>query len=284
MAVTTRTVSGSEKKIVKILSGITEAQIIPTSSGSMKVLINKEEVHPIVGQKLVKKNSQGKIIAIVLRYEDNVISVHVPEQGLKVLSNGSRIEVVAPQLLKSRTVGLCGDMNGEVTADLKTPGMCVMRPRLAAITYMLNKSGSESGFERCSGLSGLPSGLRQEFERESTQCSRETIIPTPVSKLYERISVLNKPTGMSHIVDKQSTKLCISKQMVKTCLSKPLSIKQKSVEFVCISQPSTLARSLEKRALSGESLFQEISQLPTVFRKVEFEPVACKSEMSSISL
>merc|ERR1712114_83287 len=110
-----------------------------------------------------------------------------------------------------------------------------------------------------SGLSGLPSGLKQEFQRESTQCSRETIIPTPVSKLYERISVLNKPTGMSHIVDKQSTKLCISKR-------------------------STLARSLEKHALSGESLFQEISQLPTVFRKVEFEPVACKSEMSSISL
>merc|ERR1711973_354748 len=217
--------------IVKILSGITEAQII----------------------------------AMVQRFEDNVVSVYVPEQGLKVLSNGSRIEIVAPQLLKSRTVGLCGDMNGEITADLKTPGMCVMRPRLAAITYMLNKSGSESGFERCSGLSGLPSGLKQEFQRESTRCSRETIIPTPVSKLYERISVLNKPTGMSHIVDKQSTKL-------------------KSVEFACISQPSTLARSLEKRALSGESLFQEISQLPTVFRKVEFEPVACKSEMSSISL
>merc|ERR1712112_362104 len=284
MAVTTRTVSGSEKKIVKILSGITGAQIIPTSSGSLKVLIHREEVRPMVGEKLIKKNVEGKIIAMVQRFEDNVVSIYVPEQGLKVLSDGSRIEIVAPQLLKSRTVGLCGDMNGEVTADLKTPGMCVMRPRLAAITYMLNKSGSESGFERCSGLSGLPSGLKQEFQRESTQCSRETIIPTPVSKLYERISVLNKPTGMSHIVDKQSTKLCISKQMVKTCLSKPLSIKQKSVEFVCISQPSALARSLEKRALSGESLFQEISQLPTVFRKVEFEPVACKSEMSSISL
>merc|ERR1712198_84134 len=122
MAVTTRTVSGSEKKIVKILSGITEAQIIPTSSGSMKVLIHREEVHPMVGEKLIKKN-----------VEDNVVSIYVPEQGLKVLSDGSRIEIVAPQLLKSRTVGLCGDMNGEVTADLKTPGMCVMRPRLAAI-------------------------------------------------------------------------------------------------------------------------------------------------------
>merc|ERR1711926_73485 len=272
MAVTTRTVSGSEKKIVKILSGITEAQIIPSSSGSLKVLINKEEVHPTVGQKLVKKNSQGKIIAIVQRFEDNVVSVHVPEQGLKVLSNGSRIEVVAPQLLKSRTVGLCGDMNGERTADLKTPRMCVMRPRLAAFSFMLNKSGSSSGFERCSGL---PTAIREEFEHETTKCSRETIIPTPVSRLYERISFLNKPTGMTHIVDKQSTQLC---------MSKPLSIKQKSVEFVCVPQPSVMARSLEKRALSGESLFQEISQLPTVFRKVEFEPVACKSEMSSISL
>merc|ERR1719300_2083058 len=274
----------SQRKIVEILSGISEVQMIPTSAGLMKVTLKGEELTlPTVGEQLIKRDEEGRILLIVRRFQDAVF-VHLPQQMLQVLSDGSAIEVVAPQLLKSRAVGLCGDMNDEVSADLKTPGMCVMRPRLAAITYMLNKSGSESGFERCSGLSGLPSGLKQEFQRESTRCSRETIIPTPVSKLYERISVLNKPTGRSHIVDKQSTKLCISKQMVKTCLSKPLSIKQKAVEFVCISQPSTLARSLEKRALSGESLFQEISQLPTVFRKVEFEPVACKSEMSSISL
>merc|ERR1712200_255969 len=230
-------------------------------SGSMKVMVNGEELRlPTVGQKLIKKNTEGKILAIVQHFQDGVVSVHVPEQGLKVLSNGSRIEIVAPQVLKSRTVGLCGDMNGERTADLKTPRMCVMRPRLAAFSFMLNKSGSTSGFERCSGL---PAAIKEEFERETNKCSRETIIPTPVSRLYERISFLNKPTGMTHIVDKQSTQLCISKQMVKTCLSKPLSIKQKSVEFVCVPQPSVMARSLEKRALSGESLFQEISQLPT---------------------
>merc|ERR1719249_483721 len=187
-----------DNKIVKILSGITEAQIIPSSSGSLKVLINKEEVHPMVGQKLVKKTSQGKIIAIVQRFEDNVVSVYVPEQGLKVLSNGSRIEVVAPQLLKSRTVGLCGDMNGERTADLKTPGMCILRPRLAALSFMLNKSGAKAGFERCSGL---PATLKEEFVRESNKCPREVMIPTPVTKLYEHISVLNIPAGMKHIVD-----------------------------------------------------------------------------------
>merc|ERR1719300_616537 len=151
-------------KVVKIMSGITEAQIVPASSGSLKVLINKEEVHPIVGQKLFKKNTEGKTIAIVQRFEDNVVSVYIPEQGLKVLSDGIRIEVVAPLLLKSRSVGLCGDMNGERSADLKTPGMCVMRPYLAALSYLIDKSGSASGFERCSGI---PTTLKTEFQTES---------------------------------------------------------------------------------------------------------------------
>merc|ERR1711973_44717 len=209
---------------------------------------------------------------MVMMFQDGVVSVHVPEQGITVLSNGVLVEVVAPQLLKSRAVGLCGDMNGERSADLKTPGMCVMRPHLAALSYLINKSGSASGFERCSGI---PATLKTEFQTESAQCARETLIPTPVSILAERISIPNRPVGMTHVVEKQSTKLCISK---------PLSIKQKSVEFSCVSHPSMLSRSLEKRALAGESLIQEIGQLPTVFRKVEFEPVACKSEMSSISL
>merc|ERR1711872_1066043 len=262
----------SEKKIVRILSGITEVKMIPVS-GSMKVMVNGEELRlPTVGQKLVRKSPEGRVLVILQRFQDNVISVYVPEQGLEVLSNGVMIEVVAPQLLKSRTVGLCGDMNGEKSADLKTPGMCVMRPHLAALSFILNKSGSAPGFVHCAGI---PSTLKTEFVREVTKCSREVIVPSPVSKLYKRISVLTKPTGMMHIVEKQSTKICISK---------PLSIKQKSVEFVCVPKPSVLARSLEKRAMSGESLFAEISQLPTVFRKVEFEPVMCRSEMSPVTL
>merc|ERR1711964_591963 len=104
------------------------------------------------------------------------------------------VEVVAPQLLKSRAVGLCGDMNGERSADLKTPGMCVLRPRLAALSFMLNKSGAEPGFVRCSGL---PAALKEEFQTESAQCPREVIIPTPVSKLYERISLLTRPIGIN---------------------------------------------------------------------------------------
>jgi len=189
VTVTTRTVES--KKIVKILSGITEVQMIP-SSGSMKVMVNgKHLTLPAIGEQLIKKSTEGKILLIVQHFEDNVVFVHIPEQGLKVLTNGSMIEVVAPQLFKSRTVGLCGDMNGEISADLKTPGMCVLRPHLAALSFMLNKSGAEPGFERCSGL---PVALKAEFVRESNKCPREVIIPTPVSKLYEHIAFLTQPT------------------------------------------------------------------------------------------
>merc|ERR1712168_1526292 len=273
----TRTVE-SLKKIVRILSGITKVELIPkheTRTGSMRVMINDEQiVLPAVGEQLVKKNSDGEIVLVLMHYQDNVIKVHIPRQGLVVLSNGSVVEVVAPLLLKSRAVGLCGDMNGEHSADLRTPAKCVLKPHLAAISFMLNKSGREAGFERCLGI---PPPLKEEFVRETAKCPLMEVIPTPVSTLFEHISILNMPTGMRHIVDKQSNQLCISKQMVKTCLSKPLSIKQKSVEFVCVPHPSIKARSLEKSALAGESLIQEVSQLPTIFRRVEFEPVACRS-------
>merc|ERR1712111_251558 len=118
IAITTKTVEG-QKKIVKILSGITEVLLIP-SGGSMKVMVNgKQLTLPAVGEQLIKKSPEGKVLVILKHFQDNVISVYVPEQGLQVLSNGIMIEVVAPQLLKSRTVGLCGDMNGEKSADLK---------------------------------------------------------------------------------------------------------------------------------------------------------------------
>merc|ERR1719403_408864 len=95
IAITTNTVEG-QKKMVKILSGITEIQMIPANTLPlpMKVMMGSEELHPVVGEKLIKKNSEGRILAIVQLFKDNVISVYIPEQGLKVISNGSMIEIV----------------------------------------------------------------------------------------------------------------------------------------------------------------------------------------------
>merc|ERR1712029_1246553 len=134
VAITTRTVE-SQKKIVKILAGITEVQIIPVA-GSMKVLVNGQPITlPAIGEQLIKDPS-GQDSAHCPALRGQCCLCPHSRAGLEGFTNGSMVEVVAPQLLKSRTVGLCGDMNGERSADLKTPGMCVLRPRLAALSFM----------------------------------------------------------------------------------------------------------------------------------------------------
>merc|ERR1712055_1273932 len=72
IAVTTRTVQ-SQRKIVKILSGISEVQMIPTSAGLMKVTLNGEELTlPTVGEQLIKRDQEGRILLIVQRFQDAV--------------------------------------------------------------------------------------------------------------------------------------------------------------------------------------------------------------------
>merc|ERR1719391_1717527 len=87
IAITTKTVEG-QKKMVKILSGITEIQMIPANTLPlpMKVMMGSEELHPVVGEKLIKKNSEGRILAIVQLFKDNVISVYIPEMTLSLKS------------------------------------------------------------------------------------------------------------------------------------------------------------------------------------------------------
>ena len=45
----------------------------------------------------------------------------------QVITDGLRIEVISPQLVHGRGCGLCGDLDGENTADLKTPRTCIMK-------------------------------------------------------------------------------------------------------------------------------------------------------------
>merc|ERR1712042_93306 len=239
IGVLAKTVSG-EKKMVKILSGVTEVELMPVSTG-MKVLINGEVLRVNAGEVVKKISSTGSLIAFVKRYVDNVYLVTIPSQSLTVLTDGVSIEIAAPRFLKARTVGLCGDMNSEVSADLKTPRRCIMPAPLAAVSYILNKSGNSPSFPQCSGI---PSQFREEFMRESTKCTKEHIIPTPIMSLYKSINSLSQPTTRAHMVESQGSKICISKQMLKVCqgqlpttsswsgrtMGKPLSIKQRPVE------------------------------------------------------
>ena len=103
---------------------------------------------------------------------------------MHVFTDGERVEIVAPQLLKSRALGLCGNMNGEEVADLTTPKRCIMQPKLAAVSYMLNKNGNEPAFARC------PKAAQQDlaaYQREDQICAKEEIVKTPILAIFEQV-------------------------------------------------------------------------------------------------
>merc|ERR1719238_2510545 len=129
VGVLTKTVTG-EQKMVKVLAGKTKVEVIP-ASGAFKVLVNGREQAIPAGDKFIQKTHETGAVHVEIRhYQDGVFHIYAPNQMLHVVTDGKSIEVVAPQILKGRAVGLCGDLNGEIVADLRSPRNCIMKPKL----------------------------------------------------------------------------------------------------------------------------------------------------------
>merc|ERR1712060_1002822 len=161
VAVLTRTISG-EQKMVKVLSGLAKVEVIP-ESGSLILKVNGQLQAINKGKLFVVKDKQtSETIAEVKYYQDGVYQIYAPLQMMHVITDGKRVEIVAPQLLRNRALGLCGNMNGEEVADLTTPKRCIMQPKLAAMSYMLNKNGNEPIFAQ---IQKKTLGFRQHMNK-----------------------------------------------------------------------------------------------------------------------
>lgn len=274
VAVLARTLKSQQQKEVRIIAGEAEVKVHP-QGGSCAAQVNGKQIQLNAGEVKTIMSNEGSFVQVQLKkYQDNAILVRCPQQGLTVVTDCQRIEVVGAGLL-NRAVGLCGDMNGEAYTDLRSPKKCVMTPQSAAVSYLLNKSGSSSPISpQCEGI---PSQYKQKYQQESQQCLKEYVVPTPLEKIFNKIKYVSVAYAKNHIVDKQTGQVCISKQMLNTCLGKPLKIRHRTVEFACVARPSIQAETLEKRAYAGEPLIEEIKPLPTVFRRSEVEPVMCSS-------
>merc|ERR1719403_721151 len=150
-------------------------------------------------------------------------------------------------ILRNRVTGLCGDLNGEKTADLKSAKKCLMtEPKLAALSFML-----EDG--KCRGMS---SQEKTELREEEENCVRKETIPTKVSRIFE-----------------VEGKICFSKEMIRTCVrSFPKEIKNKVIEFTCRSGPH--AEILKRRVEAGE-LVEELKTYPTTHSRTIYQPKHC---------
>jgi len=201
----------------------------------------------------------------VTSYEDGVYKISSKKYGVSVLADGKRMELKSYQNnLRNRVAGLCGDLNGERYADLKSSEQCITsRPKIAALTFML-----ENG--QCRGLTTEEkTSIRSEQER----CVRKQMVPTKVSKIYRIEAETRSHPEMMHLVEESKDKLCFSKELIRTCVrSFPKEVKTSKVEFTCRSGPK--AEILKKRVQAGE-LITELKTYPTTYTQTVYQPKKC---------
>merc|ERR1712168_1130242 len=204
-----------------------------------------------------KKNYYNEETTYMTSYQDGVYAVINHAYGISVYSDGKSLEVKTFQhLLRNKACGLCGDLNDESVADVKTPQSCILSsPSLAALTYMLED-------QTCRGLTRQQ---QQQINSQTQQCLKKQDIPTQVSQVSQRqySQVYSK-----HLVEERQNKICFSTEQVRVCPSNsdPEEITQKKISFYCLSRDSK-SLMMEKMAEQGEYIPYQSYQYPTSFQR-----------------
>lgn len=224
-----------------------------------------------VEQGEVKRFSQDKE-TIVTRYQDGVFTIHNNKYGVTLKLDGETVELKAASTqLKNRAMGLCGSLNGEKTADMKSTKKCVMsKPQLAAYTFTVDADNCQA----------IPESDRQKMRQEEQQCQKETEVPTKVSSLFEKLKNPIWHPSLQHLVQRQKDSNCFSRDQVKTCGVSQVSdssnsgenMKKKTVYFVCL--PKQESQTLVRRAQDGDVISQ-LQRESVSYSKTIYEPTNC---------
>merc|ERR1711970_859865 len=189
----------------------------------------------------------------ITKFEDGVYSIYSLKYGIEVLADGEILKVKTNHVVfRNKATGLCGNLDGETTSDLQTGERCILsEPSLTGYSYMI-----EDG--KCKGI---PEEVKTTIKREEQRCVREKVEPTKVFEYFGKQERRRVPAERKHLIEKDGSKICISKHMIRVCQSSyPKEIRSRKVEFVC--QNGKEAWGMEKRVQSGARI-EELSSLPT---------------------
>merc|ERR1719481_1174811 len=223
-----------------------------------EVEINKESRYLRGGKAIIKINEEEKefetilehLSTLITKYKDGVYTIYSSKYGVEIIADGERLEVKSyPILFRDRVTGLCGDLNGEWIADLKSPKQCIMPvPKLTAMTFML----------------------------EDGKCIKKEEIPTRVSEVFEPrvlLRIKTSETELRHTFVEMGEKICFSKELIRECSrSYPKEVVAKKIPFTCISGPH--AEVIKSRVIAGEKV-EELSTYPTEIVQTIYEPRQC---------
>merc|ERR1719341_187118 len=174
----------------------------------------------------------------VTNSEDGVYTIVSKKYEVSVEADGKRIQVDSYQhIFRNKATGLCGDLNGEQTADVKSSRRCMMStPKLSALSFMIDDG-------KCKGV---PQQEKSELQREEERCVKKEEIPTKVSSIFRSEIDSNRQPELRHLTEEIKGETCFSKDLVRVCSrTYPKEIRAKRVEFTCVSGPKV--ESLKRR-------------------------------------
>ena len=204
------------------------------------------------------------------QYKNYVFEIFSLKNGVTIRADSDSVEVTTYQhALRNIACGLCGDLNDELTGDVKSAQECVMSsPGLAAYSYMLQDG-------RCAAI---PDSQRETYAKESAQCLQASVSPSQVSDIFLDGRKNTKPTDVStkrHIHQIEGSKVCISKRQVLVCSSDSVvaELVQEEMAFFCVARDA-MGRGLERRSRRGDKI-KGGEGLPTAYIGVVYVPKKC---------
>jgi len=269
--VTAQKMSSSKKIKVTIDNHVYEVEI-PNQETAASIKVNgKPKSYVTRSEEEKKRNSEfialeknyyEDVNTYVTSYEDGVYAIVSKLYGLSVYADKDSIEVKTFQhLFRNKACGLCGDLNDEKTADMKSAGECIMSsPKLSAYSYMIQ--------QQCEGI---PSEHKQQYLEETQKCLRKTTVPTEVSKIFnQKQSFYGK-----HLSEERNNQICFSKEKVNICNSSslPKEVINKKVHYFCVSKDSQGLK-YQRMAEQGDDI-KEAFSFGTSYERFVSEPRKC---------
>merc|ERR1712002_25612 len=205
----------------------------------------------------------------ITKYEDGVFEIQSLKYGMKIRSDSMSTQVITlQQKLRDLACGLCGDLNDEKIADVRSAKQCVMSsPRLAAYSFMVQD-------RKCAGI---PTADRERFQRENERCVKKEVVPAKVYDIFTTMhqSIKRMQTTLQNVVELRGQEVCISKRQVKVCgtESKPKDIVPREMPFFCVAADSE-GRTLQRIVRRGEKI-ERAEKRPTAFTATVYEPRQC---------
>ena len=249
-----------------------ELELVKAPRGSRiapsKLKVNGQIVKPVHKQAAPSiSHFEDKANYITLS-EDGVFEIFSMKYGISVLADQLSAQVKTYQwALRNLACGLCGDLNGEKTADVRSANNCVMsKPKLAALSYMVQD-------QTCAGI---PQQYMEVFQKEDSECVKRVVQPTKVMEVFSYVQrTIKKMQSMKHYIIEAGQLICFSKKQVKVCSreSQPAEVVRKEMSFFCIPMDKE-GEVIRKMAERGERI-PHAEKYPTKMTKVVYEPKEC---------